>query len=253
VYCPKCGAPVKSSDVVYRRNAGWGVEKLLALFFGGVIALAGFGVLMGGVALSSTRGWLTDSNGYINTRSVTLQTETYAIVQQNININIEPTMMWRPTQGDIVTIRINAKSFSPSDEVFIGIASETDAYNYLKDVNYDRLVNMNWGWEGSTNALDDPTYSRHPGTKQPNTPTSMSFWVKSVEGVGSQTLEWAPKAGDYWIVVMNADGSTGVDVTTQLGAKIPFLATISNILIAAGVVTLLIGILIIYFGSLRNR
>jgi hypothetical protein len=251
-FCPKCGTPTRSSEVVYRRNNGWEIGRFIALFFGGIIAFAGFGVLMGGVALTSSRGWITDSNGYINTRSIVLQTDTYALVQQNININIEPMMIWRPTTEDIVTLRINVKSSSPSEEIFIGIASAGDANSYLNNVKYDRLTNMNWGWERSPGVIDQPTYKRSSGTEQPVTPTSKNIWIKTAKGTGTQTLEWAPSSGDYWIVVMNANSSPGVDVTSQLGLKIPFLTGIGNILIGVGIFTLLIGIFVIYYGSIRR-
>ena len=251
VFCPKCGAPTKSGEIIYRRNNGWGIGRFIALFFGGMIAIAGFGVLMGGVALTSNRGWITDSNGYINTRSIELSTDTYALVQQNININIEPMMAWRST-SDIVTLRINVKSSNPGEEIFIGIATAGDANSFLNKVSYDRLMNIDWGWERSPGIIDQPTYRRYSGSEQPATPTSTNIWIKSAKGTGPQTLEWVPSSGDYWIVVMNAKGSPRVDVTSQLGVKIPFLSGIGNILIGVGVFSLLIGTLVIYFGSIRR-
>jgi len=55
------------------------------------------------------------------------------------------------------------------------------------------------------------------------------------------------------IVVMNADGSQGVDVEVQLGAKVPGLAGLGNLLLAGGTLGVLVGGLVIYLGAVRNR
>jgi hypothetical protein len=68
-----------------------------------------------------------------------------------------------------------------------------------------------------------------------------------------QTLEWEPEEGNFWFVVMNADGSSDVDVDMQIGARIPFLRYIGNMLLAGGFISLVVGGLIIYVGVFRRR
>ena len=50
---------------------------------------------------------------------------------------------------------------------------------------------------------------------------------------------------------MNEDGSAGVDLTTNLGAKIPLLSIVGSILLAAGVIALIVGGVMVYFGVRR--
>ena len=254
-YCRNCGAPTMASGTVYRRAEGGGgmtTVRVIAVIFGGLIALSGFGLLSGGLVLTSSQGMLTDSSGYINTRQVNLESPSYAIVQQNVNVNIDPGMMWRMNNNDIVSLRITAKAFDPNEQIFIGIAPAQDAYAYLNTVYYDRLVNTNWGWERSTGSQMQPTYQTHPGNPLPTPPSTTNIWTTQAKGLGSQTLEWSPRSGDYWIVLMNADGSPAVDADVQIGAKITILSGIGIILSWCGLVTLLVGVLIIYFGGFRR-
>ena len=41
----------------------------------------------------------------------------------------------------------------------------------------------------------------------------------AASGPGTQTVRWEPESGSWAVVVMNADGSPGVDVDVQLGAR----------------------------------
>lgn len=60
-------------------------------------------------------------------------------------------------------------------------------------------------------------------------------------GEGAQDLNWEPLSGSYWVVVMNADSSAGVDVDVKLGARVPILRNIGNMLVFGGIVVLIMG------------
>lgn len=256
VFCPKCGTPTGKGGITYNRGRGWSSGQIIALFIGGIMVISGFGVFVGGAILSTSKGWLTDSNGFINSKPLVLQTQStlsYAIVQQNIDVNLEPLRMWRITNNDIVTMKIIAENYDPNKAIFIGVAPAIDANNYLSSVSYDRLINTSWSLDRSIDNPIQPTYKNHPGSAPTLPPTSIDIWIKSVQGTGTQTLEWVPTTGNYWIVLMNANGSSTIDATVQVGAKIPILGGIGNILIALGVVVLILGGLIIYYGGIRQR
>jgi flagellar biogenesis protein FliO len=51
-----------------------------------------------------------------------------------------------------------------------------------------------------------------------------------------------PELGNFWIVGMNADGSMGVDIEVQMGARLPILQTIGGILLAVGLILVLIAL-----------
>jgi hypothetical protein len=53
--------------------------------------------------------------------------------------------------------------------------------------------------------------------------------------VGTQTLTWKVRDGDWSVVLMNADGSRGVAADLDLGAKLSFLLWVSIGLLIGGV------------------
>jgi len=251
-YCASCGTPVHVSETrVRKERRGSSALKILLLIIGGIFLLVAFGLLVGGGALLWLNTSLTDSGGFITTRSSRLATDSYAIVFQHINIewgeSIAEWRLWRPALSDFVTIKIAGSTNDPSRDIFIGIAREPDASLHLSNVDYDEVTRF----DVSTSGLVAVEYSRHIGRAAPSSPTSETFWVASKHGSGTQTLEWSPEAGNYWIVLMNEDGSASVDLTVVAGAKVPLLSTIGLALFAGGVVALVIGVFMIYFGVRR--
>lgn len=129
----------------------------------------------------------------------------------------------------------------PYKEVFIGIASENDALMYLKDVEYDEITRFSWDYNPWRKTQPHVSYRTHPGEAPAGPPTMHSFWVAHVSGASTQVLEWEPTYGSYWIVAMNADGSTDVDIEAKLGARIPILRTIGTGIFVGGLFLLFIG------------
>jgi len=146
-----------------------------------------------------------------------------------------------------VTIRITISSNDPSKNVLVGIAEASDAMQYLDNVEYDEITRFSV----SPSRTAEIEYETHSGEETPADPTTQTFWKAAKHGSGAQTLEWSPEPGNYWIALMNEDGSAGVDLEMRVGAKIPLLSTIGSILVVLGVIALIIGGTIIYFGIRR--
>lgn len=251
-FCPACGVSVSGTErkVETRTKRSDGV-KIILFVVGGIILLISIGLLFGGGALFWLNTSLTDSEGFITTKSHQLQTDSYAIAFQHINIEVGEVVgrwgVWQPSPGDFVTIKITVSSNDPSKKVFIGIARASDATLYLNDVEYDEITRFNV----SPSRTIDVEYTTHSGDTVPSAPTTQTFWTISEHGAGTQTLEWSPEPGNYWIVLMNEEGSAGIDSTIELGAKIPLLFIVGSVLLAGGIVALIIGGIIIYFGIRR--
>jgi hypothetical protein len=79
------------------------------------------------------------------------------------------------------------------------------------------------------------TYFRVAGGAPQAPPTQQRFWAASASGVGTQTLTWKVRDGDWTIVVMNADGSRGVVADIDAGAKLSFLIWVAIGLLVGGV------------------
>jgi len=255
-FCPRCGAPVGVAAVEYRAaRRGWGAGRIAALVIGVLIIIVSFPLLVGGGGILFVQGRFSDAEGFLTTPEFQFQAESRAIVFQHLDITVDesvPPYLWSPRPRNFVTIKIVGTSNDPSKQIFMGIGAESDVQDYLNNVNYDEVTRF----EDIYNPMDGPpriTYRNHPGTRPPQPPASEAFWVASATGTGARTLEWEPEAGTYWVVVMNADASVEVDADMRFGARVPILGTIGYGLLFGGVVALLLGAIVLYFGAIRGR
>jgi hypothetical protein len=63
---------------------------------------------------------------------------------------------------------------------------------------------------------------------------------------------WEPTDGSWTVVVMNADGRSGIDVAADLGARLPSLLWIAVGFLVAGAV-LAAGAVLLIVGAVRRR
>ena len=246
-YCPHCGAPIDTPGAArYRRapSRDFGVGRIMALFFGFILLAVSFGLLVGGGGIMWANGRLSDADGFLMSHEADFRVDSYALVQRGVDIDLDvnvPSYVWIYDPGDWVTLRLVATSNDPSKEVFIAIASEADASMYLEEAQFDEVTRFSWSYDPWRATQPDISYSTHSGSAPAGPPLLHSFWVTHATGAGTQTLEWEPELGNYWIVAMNADGSAGVDIEAQLGAKIPILRNIGVGLMVGGLILLFIG------------
>jgi hypothetical protein len=88
--------------------------------------------------------------------------------------------------------------------------------------------------------------------KVPGTPPRRSFWAASAAGTGSPTLTWPTKSGHWSVVVMNADGSPGIDAQVTAGANLPYAIWFGIGFAAFGVLLLGGAAAMVYAGSRRT-
>ena len=86
----------------------------------------------------------------------------------------------------------------------------------------------------------------------PPAPASQSFWASRTSGSGRQTLTWPVEKGNWAVVIMNADGSAGVEAGVSVGAKAGFLVWVAGGLLALGAL-FAAWAATIYFGLRRGR
>jgi hypothetical protein len=96
------------------------------------------------------------------------------------------------------------------------------------------------------------TYNQAIGSRPPSSPGGAGFWAASGVVRDSGAVSWNVKRGSWTVVVMNADGSAGIDASLELGAKVPFLTPTGIAFTASGGVLLLAGLAAVVYG-LRNR
>lgn len=213
------------------------ITKLIAAVVGipmilGSIAMA----IAGGVALA-----VPDDDGWVSTGPVHLQTDSAALVGDDIEIDFgrssrrgRTVVSWGEVPAEIEVTSRNGKS------VFVGIAAQSDARAFLDGVAVDRLTSFD----------GDHDVEHVLGTYQATSPIGADIWVaSSVDGV----LEWDIRSGDWAIVALNVDGSPGIDLGVTASAKIPFLTTLGVILIALGLIGTAAGGFLTYYGVRRVR
>ncbi len=226
--------------------------KIVLLVFGVIILLISLVPFLAGGGLMWAEKALRDSEGFYTTPAVQLEKDSYAIVTEPANIDLGGDWEWlswgrRWSPSDFLTLKIEGSSSDPSKQVFLGIAEVSDLKAYLNDVEYDEITDFRI----RRPSLD---YTNHPGTLTPEDPTNQVFWTVSAHGEGTQTLEWGIEEGTYSFVLMNEDGSRGLDLAASVGVKVPAIVGGIGIgLLVVGIVLLVVAILMIYLAVRRSK
>lgn len=177
-----------------------------------------------------------DSEGFVTSDTVEMESDAYAVIGGPIEIDedVEGALRWM----DIGGIKVEGTNNDPHKGSFIGIGDEADVEAYLADVEYDEITEME-----PFPKFDDVEYERHPGNSVPADPTSQTFWAASAHGDGTQTLEWEMETGDYWVVLMNEDGTAGINVDVEMAVEVP------RMLLSTGIAMVICGIVAVIGGT----
>ena len=123
----------------------------------------------------------------------------------------------------------------------MGIARTSDVDSYLRGTSHATVTDVNY-------SPFEADYATHSGRRPAGVPSAQRFWVASAQGPDTQTISWNVEKGNWSVVVMNADGSRGVDAGVSAGARIPYVATIAWISIGIGVVLVAGAAALVYVG-----
>jgi hypothetical protein len=196
-----------------------------------LIVLGSIGVLFG-LALLAGGGFLLwadrtqRDDGYLTTPTERFATPTYALTRTRLEVDTEGAG-WVLNDSWFGKVRIRGES--PGEKtLFIGIGPQAAVAKYLGTVAHADVQDIDF----------DPfrvTYLPVTGDAPEGPPTDQRFWAASASGVGTQTLTWKVREGDWSVVLMNADGSRGVAADVDLGAKLSFLLWVAIGLLLGGV------------------
>jgi hypothetical protein len=140
-----------------------------------------------------------------------------------------------------VRVRVRSDQGGP---VFVGVAPAADVDRYLAGTAYDELVDVRLSPLRATLVPSD-------GTRAPAPPAGGPRWTVSASGPGEQTIDAPVRAGGQRLVLMNADGAAGVDVTAALSVRAPFLRRLGLGLLVAGAVVAPVGGVLLAAGVRR--
>jgi hypothetical protein len=191
-----------------RGPSGGQIVAIVAGSITGILAV--LALVVGGLGLYANSK--KDSDGYISTGSDPYSTKTYAIASEGLELDEDVPGVVEDLYGKV---RIRATSHN-GKPVFVGIAHRDDVSGYLARSAHATLTDVNYD-------PFDPTYRTVGGARRPAPPAEQDIWVASAQGSGTRTLTWDVKQGNWSIVVMNADGSAGVNAGVSAGAQADWL------------------------------
>ena len=217
--------------------------RTTSVVVGAIVGLIAFGMLaIGGVLLWADSK--KDEQGYIHTDTERFATRTAAIATDNLDVDSHG-LGWLTSHDRYGNVRLEV---SPRNDkaVFVGIARTKDVSTYLRGTSHTTVTDFH----------SDPfraVYRAERGSGRPAAPTSKRIWAASAHGTGMQTVTWDVKHGDWSVVVMNADGSRGVDTGVSAGADFPILSALAWGGVGGGLVLLGVAALLIVAGTTAQR
>lgn len=237
---PPAEPPPQPAAAPGERGRPWSAGRVIALVIGSLLALLALGLLAAGIVGLVIDQTQRDDAGYIVTDDIELESGNHAIVGTGLRIAGGPDWAQARRVTGNIQLRVEAVDGGP---VFVGVAREQAARDYLADLGYDEVTRIGGG---------EVTYRAQPGGEPETPPGDQDFWSESTEGPGLQTLTFQPETGRWVIIAMNADGSAGVDVFGSLAAELPILPGFSIGFIIAGAVLLLLAALLILLAARRT-
>lgn len=217
--------------------------RVVLLVTGAVAGLLAIGLIgLGGFALWGESQ--KDERGYLNTDSHRFAASTRALATENLEMDLDG-VEGLASSPDLGRVRLQVAPQS-EEPVFVGIARTEDVSSYLGGVAHTRLTDVDY-------EPFNAEYSSQSGERKPAPPAGERIWAESTEGTGSQTLTWKVEDGDWSVVVMNADGSRGVQADISAGAKVPYLTAIGWSVLGGGTALLLATMILVAFGLRAPR
>jgi len=232
----------QNANTSYGRSRAGRIGLFAGAAVAGLLAIGALG--LGGLALWGDSQ--KDADGYLSTGSERFEASTSALTAESIDIDLDEAE-WLMDSGDFGKVRLEV-SPQTDEPVFVGIAPTADVDAYLRDVAHTRVTDIDW-------PQFEATYSPQDGQRPPAAPAGQGIWKASAHGAGPQTLNWDVEDGDWSVVVMNADGSPGVEADISTGAKLPFLDELGWSSLGGGGILVLVtaGLVALALRPPRNR
>ena len=208
----------------------FGSGQIAAMISAGIVALLAAGLVAAG-AFALWGNAQKDSHGYIASGYDRYATTTHAIATDDLDIDLDG-LTDVAAEGGLGSIRVKAAPGS-GKPLFVGVARTADVTRYLGGTSHDVLTDV----EYSPFRAD---YARHGGMARPAAPAEQGFWAASAQGASTQTVRWDVRDGNWSVVVMNADGSAGVDAGVSAGVELPWLSGLGWGLVGGGTLLLVI-------------
>jgi hypothetical protein len=214
-------------------RGGWTTGRVVSLVLGSLLVVGAVGSAGAAVTLVAADQLARDDDGFLTSPSERLTTDGFAITSEDVHLRTDGTLE-RVPDAVIGDVRLSAAGADGTD-VFVGIGPAEAVRTYLAGVQHETLLEVRDG---------DPVYRSTSGEAPAAPPTEQTFWTAEATGT-DPAVTWPLADGDWSAVVMNADGSAGIDVDMSAGAEVPVLSTVVAVLfVLAGILFLLGAVLV---------
>jgi hypothetical protein len=222
-------APVRTAAA---RSNGWTAGRVAAVVIGALFVLISLLLLgAGGTGLWADR--TQRDAGYVTTGMHEFSTTGSALATERTHLG-STGVGWLYSPALLGSVRIRVTPTRVGQSIFVGIGRSADVDRYLAGVEHAVISDF---WTNKTEPVG--------GGAAVSAPAKQNFWVASATGAGAQTVVWDPTRGSWTVVVMRADGRSGIDVGADLGARFPAVLWIALGVLVAGAVFLAGGVLLI--------
>jgi hypothetical protein len=165
-----------------------------------------------------------DARGYVATNDNELSTPTRALVSENLDLDL--VGVGADVGADALgKLRLDVAS-RDGKPLFVGVARTDDVDAYVHGSAHAVVRDLDFA------PFDANVDDRAGGPLAP--PATRDIWVAS----GAHALDWKVRDGDWSVVVMNADGSPGVDAELDAGLSLPWVDEAGWGLLGGGVIVL---------------
>ncbi|NEA36095.1 hypothetical protein [Streptomyces sp. SID13031] len=202
--------------------------RFARIAFGLLLALVGLLVTVAGGAAAF---WLVGPDNTVDTSEQSLSSLGLAVM----------------TAPDLIdrhgpTLHVTASAAQP---VFVGIGRDLDVASYLSGSQYTRVVGFELPSRFDTQLMKG-------GQARLTPPAGLDWWVVKASGAGHQSISWPIVDGRYDVVVMNADGSPGVDAKATFGIEIEGAFGTCLMVFGGGLLLLFVGLLLMFVRRRRQ-
>jgi hypothetical protein len=227
-------------------------RKLALIIIGILLALISIASIVGGsIILYLNQG--NDKEGYALSEAIPIKTSASAFLFYTSPLSSGNWSLNWLLPGNLSQAKWIVNNNS-SKELFVGWAKVSDIENYLNSNNiafeiaqyYQRTTRP---YYSEVDIYTTATYGTNNAIRPPAQET---FWQQSSNKAQAANINWSswtPQTDRYSLVIMNADGSNGVNANLQLGYKIMIFDWLAYLLLPLGVLVLILGALIVRKGT----
>jgi hypothetical protein len=176
--------------------------------------------LLGGIIFLVRNSTERDVLGYFATWKMDIRKDSRAVV-------LKPDVEWK--FKDTARVKVEVTSNQPGGEVFIGLVDNEGATEYLDGLEYDEISRLRV-------TPFKAEYKTLPGSAPAVLPVDWHKWQRMEYGEGIRSLWWSPDM-NRTLVIMNVDGSAGLDVKVTIWTTYGYL-------FLTGITSLVIGIIV---------